>query len=43
MKRNFNTWLSNFCDSISDYRYYVDFNLTHFLLLPNKSLICLSI
>jgi type II restriction enzyme len=26
MKRNFNTWLSNFCDSISDYRYYVDFN-----------------
>lgn len=26
MKRNFNTWLSSFCDSISDYRYYVDFN-----------------
>ncbi len=26
MKRNFNTWLSNFCDSILDYRYYVDFN-----------------
>lgn len=26
MKRNFNTWLSNFCDSISDYRYYVNFN-----------------
>ena len=26
MKRNFNTWLSNFCDSISDYGYYVDFN-----------------
>lgn len=26
MKRNFNTWLSSFCDSISDYRYYVNFN-----------------
>lgn len=26
MKRNFNTWLSNFRDSISDYSYYVDFN-----------------
>lgn len=26
MKRNFNTWLSNFRNSISDYSYYVDFN-----------------
>lgn len=26
MKRDFNTWLSSFRDSISDYRYYVDFN-----------------
>lgn len=26
MKRNFNTWLSNFRDSISNYSYYVDFN-----------------
>lgn len=26
MKRDFNTWISNFKSSISDYKYYVDFN-----------------
>ena len=26
MKRNFNTWLSKFRNSISDYKYYVDFD-----------------
>ena len=26
MKRDFNTWLSGFCDSIADYGYYVDFD-----------------
>ena len=26
MKRNFEEWLSKFCSSISDYKYYVDFN-----------------
>ena len=25
MKRNFNTWLSTFRDSIADYEYYIDF------------------
>lgn len=26
MKRNFEEWLSKFCSSISDYKYYIDFN-----------------
>ena len=26
MKRNFNEWLAQFRDSISDYKYYVDFD-----------------
>ena len=26
MKRDFNTWLSNFKENISDYKYYTDFN-----------------
>lgn len=26
MKRDFNEWLKTFCDNISDYKYYVDFN-----------------
>ena len=26
MRRNFEEWLSKFCSSISDYKYYIDFN-----------------
>lgn len=26
MKRNFKDWLSKFCSSISDYKYYIDFD-----------------
>ena len=26
MKRNFEDWLSKFCSSISDYKYYIDFD-----------------
>ena len=29
MSRNFNTWLSNFRDSIADYGYYIDFEKVH--------------
>lgn len=29
MKRNFNTWLSGFRDSIADYGYYIDFEKVH--------------
>ena len=29
MKRNFNTWLSTFRDSIADYGYYIDFEKVH--------------
>lgn len=29
MKRNFNTWLSGFRDSIADYGYYIDFAKVH--------------
>lgn len=29
MKRDFSTWLSTFCDSIADYRYYTDFEKIH--------------
>ena len=29
MKRDFNEWLSNFRDSIADYKYYVDFPKVH--------------
>lgn len=29
MARNFNTWLSEFRDSIADYRYYIDFEKVH--------------
>lgn len=29
MKRNFNTWLAGFRDSIADYGYYIDFEKVH--------------
>lgn len=29
MKRNFNKWLSNFRESIADYKYYIDFDKVH--------------
>ncbi len=29
MRRNFNTWLSGFRDSIADYGYYIDFEKVH--------------
>lgn len=29
MKRDFNTWLSGFRDSIADYGYYIDFEKVH--------------
>ena len=29
MKRNFNSWLSGFRDSIADYDYYIDFEKVH--------------
>lgn len=29
MKRNFNEWLSNFRESIADYKYYIDFDKVH--------------
>ena len=29
MKRNFNSWLSSFRDSIADYKYYIDFEKVH--------------
>ena len=29
MARNFNAWMSNFRDSIADYRYYIDFEKVH--------------
>ena len=29
MERDFNEWLSNFRESIADYKYYIDFDKVH--------------
>ena len=37
MSRNFNTWLSGFRDSISDYAYYVNFEKVYMSILKKST------